>query len=1037
MRLRSLVWIGTTVWILLFHLGLASAQDPRDIRFEVLDTEDGFSNNWMESMARDSSGYLWVSTRGGLNRYDGHTVKVFRHSDQDTASLLNDYGHNLRVDPKGRLWVSAYVDGGFSMFDETCQCFRHYYPSPEKDRLPQKRTAIIYFDGDSTVWLNAGGMGLAIFNLATQRIRQYNLPFIDKKYALTDQVAYNSVYGVYKSGDGLFWLSTHNGLYRFDSKAGHFEYKQMGTVGPGTLRDDCFGRLMPDGEKGLWLTSFGGGLSYYRFATQQFQNYKFSKSDLNNAYYNIVSDVAPKSESELWVATADKGLLVFDQVNKTWQECNIALTGGEADKNNLHSILKTPDGFMFALSTNGILKYSPKASTFHFRSLSIAQSQNSGQFTIIKILEDPARNAVYFATHLGNGLNVLDTRSGKLEAYAVKPHPDRKHKLMLLSDMLMDKAGNLWVLSEDFLHKFDPQQKRLKQVSATIGRQEYTERPTFRNIFEDTEGRLWVLTNQGGLHQWRPDENTFSKKINMSSISGAPITIKYAVCDPKGRIWLIGDGNICAYEPKTGRFTERVKPEIQQLATNAVRSVAVDPSGNVWIAINQTGLLRLSTQNLENVEGLLLSDTNGLLPTKRIFNMNVDPQGNVWMATVLGVIYMNATDFSYRTFTQSAGMDKNVAYMAILGGNNGAFYIASPGKYCRADFEAVNRKMAPPKVYIDKFSVLNQERLGQVWPNTVITLKPHENVFSFEYGCIDFSNQALYQFVYMLEGWDKDWVQAGARRYASYTNLAGDRYVFKVKVANSEGVWSEPVSVTVMIETPLQKQAWFIALIALFFAGLVYALYRYRVREVEETERLKTEFNRQLTETRMEALRAQMNPHFIFNSLNSINRYIIKSDIKTASLYLTRFAKLIRLILDNSKNRKVVLANELEALQLYVDMESLRFDHQFTYDITCDDDVDADNIEIPPLIIQPYVENAIWHGLLPKEAAGHLSVHVSQKEALLTCAITDNGIGRARAAAFKSKNAPTRQSVGMKLTEERLHIATDKFSVSGTQEVID
>jgi LytS/YehU family sensor histidine kinase len=192
-----------------------------------------------------------------------------------------------------------------------------------------------------------------------------------------------------------------------------------------------------------------------------------------------------------------------------------------------------------------------------------------------------------------------------------------------------------------------------------------------------------------------------------------------------------------------------------------------------------------------------------------------------------------------------------------------------------------------------------------------------------------------------------------------------------------------------------------------------------------------------LAETRLEALRAQMNPHFIFNCLNSINRYIIKSDIKTSSLYLTRFAKLIRLILDNSEHKKVVLSNELEALKLYIDMESLRFDHKFSFDVSIDPEVDADNIEIPPLIIQPYVENAIWHGLLHKDSGGHLSVHVSRDNGSLVCEIADNGIGREKAMEYKSKNAPTRKSVGMKLTEERLQIASDDFSVAGSQKIID
>jgi len=136
----------------------------------------------------------------------------------------------------------------------------------------------------------------------------------------------------------------------------------------------------------------------------------------------------------------------------------------------------------------------------------------------------------------------------------------------------------------------------------------------------------------------------------------------------------------------------------------------------------------------------------------------------------------------------------------------------------------------------------------------------------------------------------------------------------------------------------------------------------------------------------MQALRAQMNPHFIFNCLNSINRYIVKSDQATASLYLTRFAKLIRLILDNSNSSTVTLTNELEALKLYIEMEAIRFETKFTYSIKTDKNVQPDAIFVPPLIIQPYVENSIWHGLLHKEEAGHLDIHVSLTNHILTCA---------------------------------------------------
>jgi LytS/YehU family sensor histidine kinase len=188
----------------------------------------------------------------------------------------------------------------------------------------------------------------------------------------------------------------------------------------------------------------------------------------------------------------------------------------------------------------------------------------------------------------------------------------------------------------------------------------------------------------------------------------------------------------------------------------------------------------------------------------------------------------------------------------------------------------------------------------------------------------------------------------------------------------------------------------------------------------------------------MQALRAQMNPHFIFNCLNSINRYIVKSDQTTASLYLTKFAKLIRLILDNSNSKNVILSQELEALKLYIEMEALRFDKKFSYEIKVEGNLGADTVEVPPLIIQPYVENAIWHGLLHKEENGHLSVRVSQNGgSMLYCVIEDNGVGRERAKELKSKSATSRKSLGMQLTQNRLSLLNKHAELNASVEIVD
>lgn len=209
-------------------------------------------------------------------------------------------------------------------------------------------------------------------------------------------------------------------------------------------------------------------------------------------------------------------------------------------------------------------------------------------------------------------------------------------------------------------------------------------------------------------------------------------------------------------------------------------------------------------------------------------------------------------------------------------------------------------------------------------------------------------------------------------------------------------------------------------------------------KQKQQAEKILMDTQRKMADVEMQALRAQMNPHFIFNCLNSINRYIVKSDQITASLYLTKFAKLIRLILDNSNSKYVTLTNELEALRLYIEMESIRFEKKFTYNVTVHQGVQSDIIFVPPLIIQPYVENAIWHGLLHKETSGELQITINMlSESMLQCTIEDNGVGRQRASELRSKSASTKKSLGMKLTEDRLALLGKKAHVFASVEVED
>jgi len=211
----------------------------------------------------------------------------------------------------------------------------------------------------------------------------------------------------------------------------------------------------------------------------------------------------------------------------------------------------------------------------------------------------------------------------------------------------------------------------------------------------------------------------------------------------------------------------------------------------------------------------------------------------------------------------------------------------------------------------------------------------------------------------------------------------------------------------------------------------------HRVRQIQLEESQKTEVNKKMAELEMQALRAQMNPHFIFNSLNSINRFIMKNESESASAYLSKFSKLIRLILNRSTAALVTLESELDTLSLYLELESLRFSGRFTFAIQVDSAIETAYTEIPPMLIQPYVENAIWHGLMQKEAGGNILISIEQQGKQLICTVEDNGVGRRRAAELKSKSATHTKSRGMQITADRLKLSQTLYGQQPTVRIHD
>jgi len=223
------------------------------------------------------------------------------------------------------------------------------------------------------------------------------------------------------------------------------------------------------------------------------------------------------------------------------------------------------------------------------------------------------------------------------------------------------------------------------------------------------------------------------------------------------------------------------------------------------------------------------------------------------------------------------------------------------------------------------------------------------------------------------------------------------------------------------------------ASVLLLAGAIIFVLYKRR-RDAEEQKK-ESDFKAEVSETEMKALRSQMNPHFIFNSLNSIGDYISRNDNKAADNYLSKFAKVMRMILENSEQKEVSLADDLKALELYMQLESLRMNNKFTYEIQVDEAIDKEATLIPPLLLQPFVENSIWHGISKKQGTGKIVIIIKKEGDMINCIVEDDGIGRNQSSQQNSESmAPEKKSLGMKITKSRIDIINKlKKSKAGVQ----
>lgn len=454
------------------------------------------------------------------------------------------------------------------------------------------------------------------------------------------------------------------------------------------------------------------------------------------------------------------------------------------------------------------------------------------------------------------------------------------------------------------------------------------------------------------------------------------------------------------------------------LENNLIRSLFEDSEGNIWAGTRYNGVYRLAKNEFKSV---LNFNQNTGLTSNWVANIAEDKKGNIWLGFYTGLDKVIKDGIAFRVFNFSRISNCFAQIVSMRTDDEGILWLATTEGMVRVTDGEID-KLPPLPIYITK--IISSDSIYS--PNVEeLKLDYRHDEIQFEFSTPSFINEKQVEYSYRLIGGShNEWTQAGNQHSISYANLKASDYRFEVRVRGWNGDWSEPAAFSFSIRPPVWETTLFRASAIILIAGLIFYFFRRRIREV----RHEAEMKRRIAETEMMALRAQMNPHFIFNCINSIDALIQSNDKYQATVYLNKFAKLIRNILDSSKQNVVTLSKDLETLQLYIDLEQFRTENKFSAEIKAESSLLQDDYKIPPLIIQPFVENAILHGLKNRpDNEGKLSVSVSRRNGHIEFIIEDNGVGRSIAINGIQND---KKSYGIQMSVDRVKIFNNEETAS-------